>query len=366
MTFRVALPLALVLCACSGEDARPPRNPIAKDAGDEQRDANGADQSADSDSGDASARPDGSDAAPSDSASETDTNVHPDAPSTDGGAPDRDAPDGDAGQEPPDSGTVTSCAADVTWAAGQRLAVSTAEDDVFGSISASELTIAWRSEPSGQYHYADRATRVADFGTTKTLPAGYGSFAHDRAGLSPDGLRLVLVTQNRKGFVELRRAALGDSFAAPETGPFAELSQYGANAPAGELFSDPVLASDDRGFVYSLYGAGRVQTVFFTSRLFASDSWHVGRTLLDDPRLSASVSGRIKPTALTEYNSELFYWDEADAVQRFGSIDWTARELSHVTDLGQKQFATPSDGCRALYYSAPGSAGTDLFWAAPL
>jgi hypothetical protein len=248
------------------------------------------------------------------------------------------------------------------WIDGEPLSISTAVDDFFGSVTPDELSMAFTTTVNGmvQIEYADRASISDAFGAQRSLS---GAFAMDRAALSPDGLELVLVNDDRRSFSEYTRSARADDFSAPGLGSFAAFEDYSQTAmPAANAFADPLLAPDDKTFIYSEYGPGVVETIHQTKRLFSGDSWSLGLSFMA-VELTASGTQRRKPTGLSSDARTLFFWDEPMAEERAGFFVYQSDALSNVVDLGQRQGAQPNQACTRLYHSAAGVSSIDLFIA---
>ncbi len=326
----------------------------------------------------------------------TDASV-PDAPGTvvpEGGSPGLDAPtgsdatgdaagdagadatasaDGDAGGDgagftgPPPP--AAACGRTSTWATGVVLSVSSpSDDDVLDSITPDELSIAWTVGQGGArtIDYADRASTSDAFGAPQSLTAG--QFIGDRAALSPDGLRLVVVNADGQGFSELTRSSrAGGTFGAAATGSYSNLDAEVLSA--GQSFGDPLLSADDTVFYYSVYGgAGQTQTIYRSARLLAGEAWEVGAALQPSASLAAQGTLRRRPTGISSDKQTLFFWDEVGAeagsgTERAGWIDETTGVFNTFVDLGMRSMAAPNAGCSRLYYSAQGASSIDLFTA---
>ena len=199
-------------------------------------------------------------------------------------------------------------------------------------------------------------------GAPQTLDAT--PFANERAALSPDGLRLVVVNADGQGFSELTRPA-GGTFGAPSAGAFSNLNAQGALG-AGESYGDPILSSDDRTFYYSRYGGGRTQTIFQTGRLFSGDAWSVATTPASSAtQLMGQAGGdagvlRRRPTGISADEQTLFYWDEVTSTEHAAWVG-SSGDFETFAVLGSRSGAEPNLGCTALYHSAGGASSVDLF-----
>jgi hypothetical protein len=276
------------------------------------------------------------------------------------------APGPEAGDEggggPPPPAAI--CSMSATWMTGTLLTISTSSDDELDAVTPNELSLVWSVGPVGTatLEYVDRAAVGDAFGPPQTVPAG--SFATDRAALSPDGLRLVVVNSDGQGFSELTRTSQlspGNTFGAPGVGTYGNLNGILA---AGESYGDPVLSADDHTFYYSVYGGSLTATIFRTSRLFAGDSWPAGAALPASSGLAAQGSLRRRPTGISSDDQTLFFFDEVMGTERAAWISESTGAYDMFVDLGIRTMAAPNTACSTLYYSAAGASTIDLFSAA--
>jgi len=254
------------------------------------------------------------------------------------------------------------CGTTQEWVDGSALPISTPAAVRFGSITPDELTVAWAASPNGAItiRYADRPARDAGFSGPKSF---VGQFALDRAALSSDGLRLVLVNADRRGFTEYTRASRDDDFGTPSRAPFAAFEDYSQHTmPAANSFADPLLDPDDKAFLYSEYGSGRVDTIQRARRLFGGDPWPVGLPLVAT-ELEASGTQKRRPTGLSADGRTLFFWDELSGQERAGFFAYASDSFSSFLDVGPLIDAQPNADCTRLYHGGLGVRSFDLFVA---
>lgn len=292
----------------------------------------------------------------------------PDGSSTDTGTGAESAADGSPGSDagadalpdalgpPPDAGP-SRCDPRGQWSAGQLLPVSTTDPDVMGAITPDELTLAWMSgsAATGTVHFADRAATSSPFGASQTLA---GSFALDKVALSPDGLRLVVVNADRKGFTELTRADRQSAFGSPGDGALARLNHYGSNFfQPGEAFASPVISPDDMTLYYTRSGVGRTNTAWFAVR---SDTqpWVLGDSFTQAELVTAAGKRRV-PTGISADSRTLFYFDESTSTEKAAFRPAVGWPFDKFVDLGPRSGAQPNGSCGAIYYAA----SQDLFEA---
>lgn len=256
------------------------------------------------------------------------------------------------------------CSKTATWAAGVLLSVSSApSNDAFDSVTPDELSIAWTLGDGNArtINYADRASTTDAFGAPQTLAAGL--YVGDRVALSPDGLRLIVVNADGKGFSELTRSSRAQpaqAFGAASTGSFSNLDATVLSA--GQSYGDPVLSADDTVFFYSVYGgAGQTQTIFRSARLLAGEAWSDGAPLQASSALAAQGALRRRPTGISADKQTLFFWDEVSGIERAAWLNDSTGAFDTFVDLGTRSMAAPNQACSRLYYSAQGAMSLDVF-----
>lgn len=280
---------------------------------------------------------------------------------------------GHAGDDAGDSGGVVIppppalCAPDGgAWGTGTLLAASTSGDDRLDSVTPDELTIAWTAGAS--IFYADRSSTSDSFGSARSVAApndvDAGTFANRRAALSPDGLRLVVVNSDGKGFSEMVRAARNGggnpNFGAPDVGAYTNID---GDTPDGAFVDDPIVDASDTVFYYSVYGNGATKTIYRSFRLLPTDPWGFGAPLDVGSQLEAVGSQRRRPTGISSDDQTLFYFDETTGTEGVAWINGSTGAFDTFGDLGARLWATSSTSCGTLYYSAAGSTSLDLFAA---
>jgi hypothetical protein len=237
---------------------------------------------------------------------------------------------------------------------------SPSADDRLDSVTPDELSIAWTvgQGPAATLEYADRVDTGSAFAAPQVLATG--PFAIDRAALSFDGLRLVVVNADGQGFSELTRAsrmAPGNTFGSLTTVSYPNLA--GA-LPAGKSYGDPVLGADDASLYYSVTDntadGGATPTIFRTARIRPSDAWPAGAPLSSS---SGPLQGR--PTGVSSDDATLFYTSGGAEVAAWQN-DSTGNFDTFV-NLSPRASVAPSFDCHRLYYSASGTTSLDLFVA---
>lgn len=264
---------------------------------------------------------------------------------------------GEAGGPPANPPSPTVCTPNASWGAPQRLALSTAGNDVLGAVTPDELSIVWTT--SGVVQYADRASLDAEFSAAQMIPASGEYFA--QVTLSPDGLEFVGVRLDGTGFGVLTRAARGDAFAGlPDETPFEAL--YGAPAAnySNGPFGDPVFSADGAHLFYSALELDSNASATIYDARDAGGIWPWG-TPLSGAFLYSEGGAFRRPTAVSSDLRTLFYWDELAGEARASFRPRLDAAFSGWESLGMRRNATPNRACDRLYYTAPGSLRDDLF-----
>ncbi len=280
---------------------------------------------------------------------------------TDGGS------NSDASGDSGDSGTYTGppppptvCDPAATFGTGSALSISTADDDVLDAITPDELTIAWTQGAGGTatVDYADRTSTSSSFNSPQKFAAA--TYTADRVALSPDGLTLVIVNDDAKGFSELTRAARGDAFGSPALGSFGNIN---ADTPVGGSVGDPVIDSSNTAFYFSVYGTTSTKTIYRSLRLMPTDPWGNGGVLNVAAGLQTSGSSRRRPSGISSDGRTLFFFDQVTSSERAAWVNETTGQFDSFADLGSRLWAAPATSCSTLYYSATGASSVDLFVA---
>jgi hypothetical protein len=276
----------------------------------------------------------------------------------------------DASADGGDSGGFTGpppptavCDPAATFLTGTDLNISTSDDDVLDSITPDELSIAWTQNSSGKsiVFYADRTSTGSNFNSPQKFADN--TYTADRVALSPDGLRLIVVNDDTKGFSELTRTARtggGSAFGAAALGNFGNID---ADTPVGGSVGDPVIDSSDTAFYYSVYGVGAAKTIYRALRLLPTDVWGNGGALNVAAGLQTSGSMRRRPSGISSDSQTLFFFDQVTSTERAAWLNEPTGQFDSFADLGSRLWAAPATSCATLYYSASGGSSVDLFVA---
>jgi hypothetical protein len=236
------------------------------------------------------------------------------------------------------------CATAQAWANGaDALELGAGRAPSFVAITPDERTVVWSEVDSSMptYFLADRSAPGDAFGEAQEL-AFPGV-----VGLSPDGLRITVVTGGR--FAEATRAARDESFDEPGYGSYATLD---ADADAQLLaLGNAVVSPDDKTLYYTAWMTDEI-TVYplLVSTRTGNEPWPVG-SALQSCELKAYGGRGPRPTAISSDGLTLFLSDDARATARAAFRSSPSGAFSWFTDLPGRLGPQPNRGCDTLYYS---------------
>lgn len=271
--------------------------------------------------------------------------AEPDDATTDSGLDaGADAMPEDAGPPPPTTcGNASTIAATAT-----TLLELGAMDVAFVTLAEDGLSLAWveSDEADVRVHVADRPALDQSFLTPVTID---GDFAVERAALSSDGLRLVMVAADHKRFLSFVRESRDAAFAESTDNLFANLNDPEISGlGAAEEYADPVITRGDRYFLFSRHG-NDPETVRLASRVFAFDPFSLGVSLSSSAQLTAVGEARRLPITLTEDGLTLFYFDTLDSTAKLARRGADG-EFQQIVPLGARLDVQPTPGCTSVIY----------------
>lgn len=243
-------------------------------------------------------------------------------------------------QTPPDA---TLCDPLTNWGPGESVDVEQDGSDRLIAITPDELTLVWvRANHSGsEFRVADRSTTSEAFGAAEVV------LAANVLAVSPDGLRVVVLSEDKGWLGELLRAARGDGFGEEERGAFAVLNQDAADNAL--IFGTAVIAPDDRGLYYTVFGADDDYPLHYSERS-GTEPWPVGEPI-ESCELKAQGALARHPTGVSADGLTLFYSDAQSGRTRAA---WKATEdapFGYFVDLGARSRAQANGACDHLYYT---------------
>jgi hypothetical protein len=273
---------------------------------------------------------------------------------------------GTAGSGQGGQGIAYVCSVNTNWIVvpGSKPAIATPDDDTLGAITPDELTIAFTSTPSDVVRWADRADSAQDFGAPQDLPAAAGYYALDAGvALSPDGLRIVVLSSDKKKLAQLTRKSRSDAFAgAPDPAPFAAIN---GSLAAGESLGDPIVTGDDAELVYSQYSNASATTIHVAKHASPSAAWTTTADAMGGKELDAANGKRRRPTGISADRLTLYFWDEQSSTQRAGWREHEADPFTTFLDYPQLSAAAPSGNCKKMYFTGAGALSKDILLSFP-
>ncbi len=253
--------------------------------------------------------------------------------------------------QPPIAPSV--CSETAKWSDASSVdAVSSALAETLLSVTADELDLAFLS--GAALYVAHRAQVSAAFsvGSPITIPSGWS--AAQGAGLSPNGQRLLLVSDpDQKELGELTRASRDGVFGGDiDESAFAAVNQDAVYT--GKLYAYPVVSpGDDQLFFNSTFPMG-VSTVVVSTRS-GSDAWSAP-VKLTSVLLDGESKTRRLPSGVSADARTLFYFNEGSMLEeaRFRDTPSIESPLYDMVSLGARRGATPNTACNRLYSSSTG------------
>jgi hypothetical protein len=248
------------------------------------------------------------------------------------------------------------CKPDVEWAPGAAADVTVGPNASLLGITPDELTMVWLEPESSQVVYlvADRSSPDSAFGEPQRLPG------ESVLAVSPDGLRLVVLSDDQGALLERARADRGQAFGARSEGEFASLN---ADALAqGYGFSSCALSPDGLELFYTVSGIDEPNPLR-ESRRSQPGPWPVG-TALETCELEAHSGVGRYPTGVSADGKTLFFYDAWRNVARAAWRETNQGPFTWFRDLGDWRQVQANLACD-LYYSAPDAAAPILVSVAP-
>jgi len=256
---------------------------------------------------------------------------------TDGGVPM--CPSDAAAGAPPDDLT-TLCNPEGAWGPIVDLPLMDGAAQLVG-ITPDELTIVFYGVENmvPVAYVADRPSVSVNFDPGEALEYG------DYLALSPDGLRLVALSEGR--LLELVRTGRDQPFGAPADGTFSTLD---ADADANDLaLSGAVIAPDDRALYY-LVSDGQSDQPIHVSRRTGAGPWPVG-TRIEACEFQTHGGLVREPTGVSADGLTLFFDDPVRGQARAAFRETTNGPFVWFVDLGSRPRSQPNTACNRLYFT---------------
>jgi hypothetical protein len=212
------------------------------------------------------------------------------------------------------------------------------------AITPNELTLAATSETlmGTLFTVSDRAA--------PTEPFDEGQYVELRGyvAVSPDGLRLIGLSEGQASYFEVTRASPGEMFGTPAEGAFTLIN---ADAIANGLtFSGGAISADDRTLTYLAFDAGPNTDPLRMSVRAGSEPWPVGEPVVACEFKAYGGSLVRTPTGLSSDALTLFFYDGARGIERAAFRATVNEPFVFFTNLGQRNRAQPNTDCDRLYF----------------
>ena len=262
----------------------------------------------------------------------------------------------DSDAEPAPSDLDAVCSPQRGWPAAVAAPVTVGPNASLLGITPDELTIVWLEPESSQvvYFVADRSSVAGAFGQAQRLPG------ENVLAVSPDGLRLVVLSDDQGALLERTRADRGQPFGNPVEGEFVLLN---SNAQAsGNGFSSCVFSPDGLGLFYTIGGADERHLLRESRR--SAGAWPIG-VALEGCELEAHAGFGRYPTGVSSDGKTLFFYDAWRGIARGAWRETSDGPFTWFRDLGDWRAAQVNAACDGLYYSTAEGAAPILVSLAP-
>jgi len=249
--------------------------------------------------------------------------------------------------------TPSACSETATWSGASSVdPVSSAAAESLLSVTADELDLAFLRGTALYVAHRAQASAVFSVGSPITIPSGWS--AAQGAGLSPDGKRLLLVSDpDQRKLGEMTRASRDGVFGGDvDESAFAAVNEDAVYT--GKLYAYPVLSpGDDQLFFNSSFSTG-ASTVVVSTR-GSNDPWSAPVQLTSE-LLDGDFKARRLPSGVSADARTLFYFNEGSMLEeaRFRDTPSIGSPLYDMVSLGARRGATPNTACNRLYSSSSG------------
>jgi hypothetical protein len=246
-----------------------------------------------------------------------------------------------------------SCIPKDTWNGKTKTSlVDFGTDSSLGSVTDDGLTLAWSSAVDNRIAYSDRATTDAIFTTylkapTTVMADGYPAVG--AAAVSPDGLRITILSVDQKRLGQITRHTRTDLFGTFITETL--FTAINSQTSSTQLLGDPVLSADDLTLYFSRYSPGvDGPTIFRATRADSNSSWVVQEALME-PSLYQIDGKRRYLTSVSADGLTFFYYDETVGYARVARRPAADQPLGTPIDLTQWASVQANHACSELYLS---------------
>jgi hypothetical protein len=247
----------------------------------------------------------------------------------------------------------SACSETAKWSGASSVdPVSSTATETLLSVTSDELDLAFLRETALYVAHRSQAGAAFSVGSAITIPSGWSVV--QGAGLSPDGKRLLLVSDpDQRKLGELTRASRDGVFGSDvDESAFAAVNEDAVYT--GKLYAYPVVSpGDDQLFFNSTFPMG-VSTVVVSTRS-GSEAWSAP-VKLTSKLLDGESKTRRLPSGVSADARTLFYFNEETMLEeaRFRDTPTIESPLYDMVSLGARRGAAPNAACNRLYSSSTG------------
>jgi hypothetical protein len=219
------------------------------------------------------------------------------------------------------------------------------------SVTPDERALLWSSLGSfaERFYFAERTDTTYGFGPETAL-----EIAERPLGLSPDGLRMILVSSDGSQLLEATRPGPGYPFDPPAVGSFALVNAWAAGGY--HVFLDAVIGQDDTDLAFSTRKLTDNSQRLRVSHRAPNTDWPTGSEL-GGCELSQEYGERRIPTGFSPDGLTLFYYDE---LRDFGRAAYrTAQDAAFewFVDVAPYSAVQVNSSCDTAYIGDPRGIG---------
>lgn len=258
------------------------------------------------------------------------------------------SPATDCKARPPEHGLSTACGPDLSLGTSEVAPLDAGAAALLSATPDQKVLLGRGASPLGDYYFlAEREDAASDFGPTTNLDLpGYP------VAVSPNGLRLILASEDRTELAEIHRTTIGEPFAGvPDPSAFALINDdVDENA---HVFIGAVLTQDDLGLVYVTFDPdANGSRMHWAARAADSESFSAGEQL-KGCELEGIESQLILPVSFASDGLGLFLYDELLGRARVAYRKNLSSEFKAFIDLEEDARIFVDADCGSVLLGAP-------------
>lgn len=266
------------------------------------------------------------------------------------GSPDQTGGSGtaDCRSKPPSGKDIYGCGPSLAFEESADAALDAGAAAVLAVTPDKKIILGRRSSPLGDdYFLAERDDPSEAFWPTTGV-----SIAGTPASISPDGLRLIVISEDRAALAEIPRSTIGEPFlGAPDAAAFSAI-----NAHVDELahvFISIVFTADDLGVVYATYDPEQNGSrLHWASRGTKADPFSAGEQL-SGCQFEGNAYQAILPTSFSSDGLALFLYDEILERARVAYRKSPSSDFKGFVDLEERARIFVDGACEEAFLAAP-------------